>query len=188
MRSIVIVLMLSCSAANAAVYTYDIDWTGANGYSMSGSFSFENSTAGSLVTAHGLLSFSIEGFLNGSSLGSYSGPLSTGSEFDADFSQFNFYTATETFKLGFAYGSGDYPAQVPSQMWNIYNTPTGIGFGSGTGTQALWLDGNYIVDSSILTGDSTLTATLTSVPIPAAAWLFGSALAGLGWLRRKHKA
>jgi hypothetical protein len=23
------------------------------------------------------------------------------------------------------------------------------------------------------------------VPIPAAVWLFGSALAGLGWLRRK---
>ena len=26
----------------------------------------------------------------------------------------------------------------------------------------------------------------TAVPIPAAAWLFGSALAGLGWIRRKQ--
>jgi hypothetical protein len=29
------------------------------------------------------------------------------------------------------------------------------------------------------------TATISGVPIPAAAWLFGSALAGLGWMRRK---
>jgi hypothetical protein len=27
---------------------------------------------------------------------------------------------------------------------------------------------------------------LTAVPVPAAVWLFGSALAGLGWLRRKQ--
>jgi hypothetical protein len=27
---------------------------------------------------------------------------------------------------------------------------------------------------------------LTAVPIPAAVWLFGSALAGLGWMRRKR--
>jgi hypothetical protein len=30
--------------------------------------------------------------------------------------------------------------------------------------------------------------TATVVPIPAAVWLFGSALAGLGWLKRKHVA
>jgi hypothetical protein len=29
---------------------------------------------------------------------------------------------------------------------------------------------------------------VSAVPIPAAAWLFGSALAGLGWLRRKQTA
>lgn len=28
--------------------------------------------------------------------------------------------------------------------------------------------------------------TLQAVPVPAAAWLFGSALAGLGWLRRRR--
>ncbi|MCP3907923.1 MAG: VPLPA-CTERM sorting domain-containing protein [Gammaproteobacteria bacterium] len=26
----------------------------------------------------------------------------------------------------------------------------------------------------------------SAVPVPAAVWLFGSALAGLGWLRRKQ--
>jgi hypothetical protein len=32
-----------------------------------------------------------------------------------------------------------------------------------------------------------VTWTVSAVPIPAAVWLFGSALAGLGWLRRKSK-
>ena len=30
------------------------------------------------------------------------------------------------------------------------------------------------------------TASMSAVPVPAAAWLFGSALAGLGWMRRKQ--
>ncbi|MGI9309169.1 MAG: VPLPA-CTERM sorting domain-containing protein [Gammaproteobacteria bacterium] len=30
--------------------------------------------------------------------------------------------------------------------------------------------------------------TLTAVPVPAAVWLFGSALTGLGWMRRKQTA
>lgn len=32
------------------------------------------------------------------------------------------------------------------------------------------------------------TLTITAVPVPAAFWLFGSALAGLGWMRRKPAA
>lgn len=32
------------------------------------------------------------------------------------------------------------------------------------------------------------TIAMSSVPIPAAVWLFGSALAGLGWFRRKQTA
>ena len=30
------------------------------------------------------------------------------------------------------------------------------------------------------------TISLTAVPLPAAAWLFGSALLGLGWARRSR--
>lgn len=33
--------------------------------------------------------------------------------------------------------------------------------------------------------DEPFTVSASAVPVPAAAWLFGSALAGLGWLRRK---
>jgi hypothetical protein len=34
--------------------------------------------------------------------------------------------------------------------------------------------------------DRFMTGTVTAVPVPAAIWLFGSALAGLGWMRRKQ--
>ncbi|MGI9309299.1 MAG: VPLPA-CTERM sorting domain-containing protein, partial [Gammaproteobacteria bacterium] len=34
--------------------------------------------------------------------------------------------------------------------------------------------------------DNVLYGSGTAVPIPAAVWLFGSALAGLGWMRRKQ--
>jgi hypothetical protein len=33
---------------------------------------------------------------------------------------------------------------------------------------------------------TTATISATAVPLPAAVWLFGSALAGLGWMRRKQ--
>ena len=36
--------------------------------------------------------------------------------------------------------------------------------------------------------DNIVLTTATAVPVPAAVWLFGSALAGLGWLRRKSSA
>lgn len=57
--------------------------------------------------------------------------------------------------------------------------------------------GNYLFDSAWTGLDSLVIGTLSTalpagidnivvsgVPIPAAAWLFGSALAGLGWLGR----
>jgi len=39
-----------------------------------------------------------------------------------------------------------------------------------------------------LYGRSVVTGSVSAVPVPAAAWLFGSALAGLGWIRRKQEA
>jgi hypothetical protein len=41
---------------------------------------------------------------------------------------------------------------------------------------------NVSFDTLSITVDN-INATV--VPVPAAVWLFGSALAGLGWLRRK---
>jgi hypothetical protein len=38
----------------------------------------------------------------------------------------------------------------------------------------------------ILNSRTIVAGSVSAVPIPAAVWLFGSALAGLGWLRRKQ--
>ena len=51
--------------------------------------------------------------------------------------------------------------------------------------------GSFSVASSPNFGsDDIVSGSLTGtvVPIPAAVWLFGSALAGLGWMRRKQTA
>jgi hypothetical protein len=49
---------------------------------------------------------------------------------------------------------------------------------------------DFCDDNSCWPPDQTIRAvvsgSVSAVPIPAAAWLFGSALAGLGWLRRKQ--
>jgi hypothetical protein len=50
------------------------------------------------------------------------------------------------------------------------------------GTYVLQLRG---IVSGSLSGSYGGALNLTAIPVPAAAWLFGSALAGLGWLRRR---
>ena len=44
-----------------------------------------------------------------------------------------------------------------------------------------WIEGIHN-DQVMLSG----TVSASAVPVPAAVWLFGSALAGLGWMRRKQ--
>ena len=64
-----------------------------------------------------------------------------------------------------------------------------------TGTGFVSLDEAYDINASgqivgvgTLSDGSSGAFMLTAVPVPAAIWLFGSALAGLGWLRRKTQA
>lgn len=63
-----------------------------------------------------------------------------------------------------AVGTGDW---LNLQVVTFAATGDGFGFGAGTVAQ---------IDN----------INVSAVPIPAAVWLFGSALAGLGWLRRKR--
>ncbi|MBK7728737.1 MAG: VPLPA-CTERM sorting domain-containing protein [Gammaproteobacteria bacterium] len=39
----------------------------------------------------------------------------------------------------------------------------------------------------LLITPASTTISLTAVPLPAAAWLFGSALLGLGWAKRSRR-
>lgn len=107
------------------------------------------------------------------------------------------FEMTRTDGLSFAYLSGDVTgggAYFGGGV-SVIGTKTGGGIATdpiGTGD---WLDlvkVTFSVSSSgppsspevlIVTADNI---TVSVVPIPAAAWLFGSALAGLGWMRRKR--
>ena len=51
-------------------------------------------------------------------------------------------------------------------------------------TQLVVYDVNTFNDNYVQIDDINVSA----VPVPAAVWLFGSALAGLGWMRRKQTA
>jgi hypothetical protein len=50
------------------------------------------------------------------------------------------------------------------------------------------LEFNSQISGFLAQDDGALTGTVSAVPIPAAVWLFGSALAGLGWMRRRKTA
>ena len=74
---------------------------------------------------------------------------------------------------------------------------TGSGYGAGTewGTgdwlnlQSLRFEMTGYTDVGLQRSEWTVdNLQVTAVPVPAAAWLFGSALAGLGWMRRKQTA
>jgi hypothetical protein len=62
-----------------------------------------------------------------------------------------------------------------------------VKFGPNSGVLAYelgdWLNAGAVGGSEL---DPLATAWTVAVPVPAAVWLFGSALAGLGWMRRKQ--
>lgn len=48
--------------------------------------------------------------------------------------------------------------------------------------------GNYVLRLNASRNPGSASASVASVPVPAAAWLFGSALVGIGAIRRKKQA
>jgi hypothetical protein len=66
--------------------------------------------------------------------------------------------------------------------------PLGVTIGEMIGVQAIFSFRNGDSAAYVFVDDPQDGAglKLAAVPIPAAVWLFGSALAGLGWLRRKQ--
>ncbi len=169
-------------SANAALKSYDISWIGANNYTLSGQFTFDDATAGASVDQTELTYFFIEGFLNGTSLGTYRGPVYN----------FSFDAVTERLGGGF----GGVSNESNGQIWNVPvgRRTAGIGLDSGIHSQGLYLNGIRYRDSilGLEQNGSGLTATLTpsAVPLPAAAWMFIAGLTALfgGKWRLKRKA
>lgn len=170
MIAICFAFAVSMVSVSAATVTVGIAWTGDDGYSLAGEFSFDNATSGPIVDETELISFEIEGFDSGGSLGSFVGGPTN----------FNFDVVTGLFLVG---GTLD---SATGQDWNATGG-TGIGFASdfglGTVIQCLYLDGACLTDSVVF------TSTLVATPLPAALPLFLSVLAGIGLLRwRRRKA
>ena len=66
---------------------------------------------------------------------------------------------------------------------NISPHPFTVGVTNWDGGSA----GSILGGQALVTHDSgAVLVAVSQVPVPAAVWLFGSALAGLGWMRRKR--
>jgi hypothetical protein len=73
----------------------------------------------------------------------------------------------------------------------LINTGTPIGAGVSSFDLNGWtqlVGGTSVVTISGVAGVAYEEISITAVPIPAAVWLFGSALGGLGWFRRRQTA
>ncbi|GJL55876.1 MAG: hypothetical protein NPIRA02_30080 [Nitrospirales bacterium] len=182
------VLCLATVTSFTFAASYDITWEGADGYSMSGQFSHADSLTGT-ITGTQVDSFSIEGFQNGTFVGSWNlqaGQAGTSFNFNFDTNRGMFLTR----------GRSDTPT---GQLWNV---PTGDGFGffSGNSSQGLYVNGSHVASSQLIIGStvttvgldtSTLQATLVSAPPtsppggtvvnpePSTILLFGTGFGGL---------
>lgn len=179
----VIVGGLAVAPQSVHAITYDIGWTGASGYTMTGAFSFNDALIGTgPINGSQIDSLVIEVFHNGVSQGIWD-LLADG--ITAGFN-FNFDTTLERFLVG---GHAD---SSSGQRWDTVAAAASgcktVGFVSGDFRQGLCIGGGFVAASYIETTDSTLTATRrVPVPEPASIGLFGAGLAGLLLLRRQQR-
>ncbi len=173
------------TATNVAAATYNIDWTGNNGYSMTGLLSFDDALMDTgAIDETQISELSIDVMLNGVSLGTRSltddGPGSHASTFNL-----NFDTTVGQFIVG------GHSLSISGQNW--FTSSGGsrcdtVGFSSGAGAQGI-CQGFWSFSSSIPIGQPTLNATLAMsvVPLPAGGLLLLTAMGGLGIARRRRK-
>ncbi len=162
------VLPLTSHAAS-----FKISWTGANGYSMAGMFSYSDSHVNTgLINAYDLDTFSITGYWGKIPIGSF--------QLDPTRMNFNFDSHHSTFLTGGLSHSST------GQEWNIPNN-SGFGFFSGNSFQGIQIDGTPISDAKIRIGStvrvtgivpSTLTATPIPTPEPSTFFLLVTGLIG----------
>lgn len=158
-------------SANSYATSYDIEWTGANGYTMTGIFQYADNLTGT-INGTQIDNLSIEGFHNGASVGSWD--LTA-----RQLLNFNFDTNSGTFLTG---GRSD---STTGQRWNVPNSGS-FGFFSGNSSQGLYINGAFEPASTITIGSTVTTtglvpSTLHAIasPEPSTILLFGTGIGGL---------
>ena len=169
--------------APARAIAFDIDWTGANGWTLEGSFSFPDALIGTGVITHAsLTAFEIEVFSSGASQGTWNRFV------DGEDAAFPFNLNFDTTLAQFVVGG--FTTGPAGQTWNSDGGACpnpGVGFASGFGNQLVCVNGIAIEDSAIPVESSTLAATRQStvVPLPASLLLvIGGGVALVAWRRR----
>ena len=174
----VVLISLALSVEAAQAISFNISWTGANGYNLTGMFGYNDSLIGTGPIAGGQLDFfMMEVFQNTTSLGTWQ--PSQGGTFN-----FNFNTTTGQFLVGGLAGS------TTGQLWGT--SGPSVSFASGSNAQAVG-NPSTISSSFISIAQSTLTATVKqpiSVPEPSSslAILVAGTAVGFGAFSKRKLA
>jgi hypothetical protein len=86
------------------------------------------------------------------------------------------------------YFSGGASLELTTELDVSYLYDTHTFLPAWSGLEKVEVSANICESCTDLSGFAIDNVTASVVPIPAAVWLFGSALAGLGWMRRKQTA
>ncbi|MBI5461295.1 MAG: VPLPA-CTERM sorting domain-containing protein [Gammaproteobacteria bacterium] len=174
-------------SANAALVSRNFEWVGVvglngnnPGYTASGTFTYDDSFA--IVEAEGALNGNFNNGLDALTisffddtnalLGTFNDVVAGVSYYD--FLTFQFDTATQQFTNLFDMG------QDAGNIYEYYIAGT-------IGGQSWLVESDSLNDlNSIAHGTSIAVTSAPAVPVPAAAWLFGTGLAGLVGVARRN--
>jgi hypothetical protein len=165
-------LLLGCGSANAANLTWTVDLLFSDGYTGSGTFDYDADT-NTYSTIDIFVEYDDISGEGGYGFYSLITPRHDGNTAEADSNQVAFYPWY------------DFPEHYDF-LWLTFSSPLtnsggeiALDSSSGIFNQYIY-DGGYVSPQMFITGGS-----VSAVPVPAAVWLFGSALGGLGWMRRR---
>jgi len=175
-------LALAFGSSGGSAALFSLSWTGANGYGMTGQFSFADSLLGTgVIDETQIETFSIEGFLNGAALGSFTLDPSS----PPTFWNVNFDTDLLAFLVGGNSTSGT------GQQWNQSGNTgrgcgnPGFGFNSGDFSQDICVDNNFVSASSV-PPNTPIHVERLHVPLPSSLLLLLGGISCLSLVRARN--